>query len=87
VQYLVIFIPRNRYDASSAAIFIEQYRTEIDANVLMGDVGQHPEVDRMRFNLQEQDSDDICHPSPYRYQTIAEYIAGLMRANNVWLAK
>ena len=50
----------------------------------MGDVGQHSGVDWVNFNLQEENSDNICHPSVYGYQTIAEYIAGFLQRNNAW---
>jgi hypothetical protein len=81
---VAVFIPRNRHDTSSAAGFIAAHREQIDADLLLGDVGQHPGVDWPRFNLQEPEGDNICHPSIYGYQMIAEYIAGFMQANKVW---
>ena len=85
VQPVVIFVPRNRLDTSSASEFIAQYRTAIDARLLLGDVAEFPGVDWMKFNLLEEGGGgNICHPSPYGYQTIAEYIAGFMRKKNVW---
>jgi hypothetical protein len=84
VQPVVIFIPRNRLDTSSASTFIMQHRAAIDARLLIGDVGTFEGVDWMKFNTQEKDGDNICHPSRYGYQTIAEYIAGFLRSNQAW---
>jgi hypothetical protein len=86
LQPVAIFIPRNRYDTVSATRFIEDNRAEIDAGLLLADVGQSAGVDWVKFNLQEPDGDDICHPSPYGYQAIADYIATLMRSGSVWPA-
>jgi hypothetical protein len=38
---------------------------------------------REKFNLEEEDIDNICQPSPYGYRMIAEYIADLLRVNNI----
>jgi hypothetical protein len=83
---VAVFIPRNRLDTTSAGKFIEQHRQQIDEELLLGDVGQQQGVDWMKFNLQELEGDNICHPSAYGYQTIAEYIADFMRINHVWPA-
>lgn len=84
VQPVAVFIPRNRRDTSSAATFIAQHRMAIDASLLLGDVAGSPGIDWEKFNLQEEGSDNTCHPSPYGYQAIADYIAQLMRENNAW---
>lgn len=84
VQPVVIFVPRNRLDTSSASAFIAQHRTAIDARLLLGDVAESPDVDWVKFNSLEEGGDNICHPSAYGYQTIAEYIAEFMRRNNIW---
>jgi len=83
-QAVVIFIPRNRHDTQSASWYIDQSRSEFHPGLLIGDVGAKKGVDWINFNLQEQDGDNICHPSTYGYQTIAEYIAEFMRAEKVW---
>lgn len=83
LQPVVIFIPRNRYDTASATKFIERRHADIDTDLVMGDVGQQPGVDWVKFNYQEVDSDNICHPSPYGYQKIADYIARVIRANKL----
>jgi len=83
VQPVAVFIPRNRRDTSSAVKFIAQNRAKIDSQLLLGDVAESARIDWMKFNQQEG-SDNICHPSPYGYQAIAEYIARLMRENKAW---
>lgn len=86
VQPVAVFIPRNHLDLSSAATFIEQQRARLDADLIVGDVATVADVDWEKFNLQERDSDNICHPSPYGAATIAAYIAQLLRDNDVWPA-
>ncbi len=81
---IVIFIPNNRRDTASAAKFIDRRRPEIDSDLLMGDVGRFSDIDWLKFNLEQEGGDDICHPSPYGYQMIADYIAGFLRAHNVF---
>jgi hypothetical protein len=86
VQPIVIFIPRNELDISSASEFIEQHRSQFDARLVIGDVAEVGDIDWLKFNLREERGDNICHPSSYGYQTIADYIARLMRENKVWPA-
>jgi hypothetical protein len=87
VQPVAVFIPRNRRDISSAVTFIEQQRGQIDANLIVGDVAGFADVDWVNFSLQEENSDNICHPSPYGAATIAAYIDQLLRENDVWPAR
>ena len=82
VQPVAIFIPRNQLDTSSASEFIAQHRAEIDPQLQLGDVGEFPGVDWAAFNLSKQNGGNICHPSAYGYQTIADYIAEILRKNN-----
>jgi len=84
VQPVVIFGPRNRLDTSSASGFIAQHRADIDSSLLLGDVGEFPGVDWVKFNTQEEGGNNICHPSVYGYQTIADYIAEFLRKNQAW---
>lgn len=84
VQPVAVFIPRNRLDISSAALFIEQHSAQIDSGLILGDVAGFANVDWEKFNLQEEGSDNICHPSPYGAETIAAYIAALLRENGAW---
>lgn len=84
VQPVVVFVPRNRLDTSSASRFIAQHRADIDSRLLVGDVAELPGVDWIKFNTQEAGGDNICHPSVYGYQTIAEYIAQFLRNNQAW---
>ena len=81
LQPVAVFIPRNRHDISSAAKFIEKHREQFNADLVLGDVGQHPGVDWVEFNQREPEGDNICHPSPYGYQVIADYIYGLLLEN------
>ena len=84
VQPVALFIPRNRLDTSSAVTFIERHRASIDPGLIVGDVAEFAGVDWDRFNLREQNSDNICHPSPYGAATIAAYLAQLLDENHVW---
>jgi len=86
LQFVVIFIPRNRLDTRSASRYIDQSRNELHPDLLIGDLGAMPGVDWTEFNSQEPDSDNICHPSAYGYQTIAEYIAEFIHAKKMWPA-
>lgn len=78
VRPAAIFIPRNRLDTTSASKFIAQNRSKIDSRLLVGDVAEFEGVDWAQFNLQDTDSDNICHPSPYGYGVIAEYTGNLL---------
>lgn len=82
LQPVVIFIPRNRYDTQSASRFIEQNRHLMNDQLLVGDVGRFADIDWDRFNLQKAEGDNICHPTPYGYLMIAEYIATLLKKDD-----
>lgn len=84
VQPVAVFIPRNRRDTTSAGEFIAQNRASIDPQLLLGDVAAAADIDWSVFNLEEPDSDNICHPSPYGYQAIADYIARFIREHKAW---
>jgi len=84
VKPVVIFIPRNRYDTQSAGRFIEANSRSLDDRLLVGDVAGFAGIDWNRFNLRETEGDNICHPSPYGYRMIAEYIAGFLKDNGAW---
>ena len=86
LQPVVIFIPRNRLDTRSASRYIDQSRDELHPDLLIGDVGAMPGVDWNEFNSQEPASNNICHPSTYGYQAIAEYIAEFIQAKKIWPA-
>jgi hypothetical protein len=83
VKPVVIFIPRNSLDTSSAIGFIARRRAELDSSLVIGDVAEFEGVDWINFNLREAVGDNICHPSPYGYDIIAQYIAQLLRRNEV----
>jgi hypothetical protein len=80
---IVVFIPRNRLDTSSASKFIADHRADIDSRLLIGDVAEFPDINWNKFNLEEAESDNICHPSSYGYQSIAQYIAEIMTKSGV----
>ncbi|MDH3886667.1 MAG: hypothetical protein OET63_20785, partial [Desulfobacterales bacterium] len=82
LQPVAVFIPRSRHDTNSAAKFIEKHRAEFDPGLLLGDVGQHPNVDWLAFNLEQPEGDNICHPSAYGYQIIADYIGAMLPKNS-----
>jgi len=71
VQPVVVFIPRDPRDTQSAAQFIDAQRAQIDASVLLVDVGASQGVDWGRYNLRPPGEDKFCHPSPYGAQQIA----------------
>jgi hypothetical protein len=78
---VVIFIPRDKYDTKSVSKFIEKHKESLPSNLLVGDVGT-AEIDWDRYNLIETKDGkdvDLCHPSPYGYRKIAEYVADLLR--------
>jgi hypothetical protein len=80
---VVVFLPRNQHDTSSAAGFIERYRAEFGKDLLLGNLGQSTSVDWEKFNLLEPDGENTCHPSSYGYQKIAEYVATLLHDNEI----
>lgn len=86
MQPVVVFVPHNRLDTISASQFIAQHRAAFDPHLLIGDVAEFDGVDWVKFNYREKVGDNICHPSPYGYLTIAEYIAELLRKNHAWPA-
>jgi hypothetical protein len=81
LQPVVVFIPRNRLDIASATGYVSRHRNQFHPALIVGDVASHPNVNWIKFNLQEPDSDNICHPSPYGYRIIADYVADLLRAS------
>lgn len=86
VQPVAIFVPRNRFDTTSATEFIARHRKDIDARLLLGDVGEFAGVDWIKFNYAQASGDNTCHPSPYGYDAVARYIAGFLQASQVWPA-
>ncbi len=82
VQPIVVFIPRNRYDTQSASDFVAINQDQFNEKLLIGDVG-NADLDWKKFNLEEADNNNTCHPSSYGYRMIAEYVGELIRAHNV----
>lgn len=84
VQPIVVFIPRNRLDTQSPSIFLDNYGERLNPNLVIGDVGR-ADVNWKDFNFEEKDNDNICHPSPYGYRAIAEYVAGLLKSSGKYV--
>jgi hypothetical protein len=53
-------------------------RALLHRDLVLTDVGTAP-IDWSRFNLQEPDSDDICHPSPYGQREIANHLQEVLQ--------
>jgi lysophospholipase L1-like esterase len=81
---VAIFLPRNRFDTQSASAFLEAHRADLPADLLVADAGTAP-IDWSRYNLEVSDGDDldICHPSAYGYDALAEFVASEMRAAGI----
>jgi hypothetical protein len=83
---VVIFIPRDKYDRSSATRFVDKNRERFQEDLLMGDVGT-ADMNWDRYNLldtSEMDNIRFCHPSPYGHRKIAEYIGDFLTEKNAW---
>jgi hypothetical protein len=86
---VVIFIPRDKYDRSSATRFVDKNREFLRENLLIGNVGAE-KMNWDRYNLMdtsEMDNIRFCHPSPYGHRKIAEYVADLLTERDAWPSK
>ena len=72
---VVLFMPRNPFDLTSASAFLDARRSHLPDNLVVGDVGA-TRIDWPRYNL--RNADNICHPSPYGYRKIAAAAARLI---------
>lgn len=78
---IVLFIPRDKYDTKSVSKFLEKNQPLLPRGLLIGDVGG-AEMNWDHYSLIEtKDGKDVdfCHPSPYGYGKIAQYVADLLR--------
>lgn len=77
---IAVFLPRNRFDTTSASHFLATQRDRLPAGLVVADAGSAP-IDWSRYNLEISDGDDLdmCHPSAYGYDALAEFIAGVLR--------
>ena len=80
LRAVAVFLPRNRFDTQSASDFLAARRDRLPAGLVVADAGAAP-IDWSRYNLEVSDGDDvdICHPSAYGYDALAEFIAGILR--------
>lgn len=69
VAPVVLFMPQNRNDLSSAALLVATLRDERPQALLL-DVAEG-ELDWSRYNL----NGSLCHPSAYGYEQIARHVA------------
>jgi hypothetical protein len=84
---VVLFIPRDKYDTKSISRFIENNKAHLPRGLLIGDVGR-AEIEWDRYSLLDtKDGNvvDFCHPSPYGYGKIAEYVADLLNENAAFI--
>lgn len=77
---VAVFLPRNRFDTRSASEFLAAQRERLPSGLVVADAGRAP-IDWSRYNLEVADGDDvdICHPSAYGYDALAEFVAGVLR--------
>lgn len=77
---VAVFLPRNRFDTRSASAFLAAHRAQLPVDLVVADAGTAP-IDWSRYNLEVSQADDldICHPSAYGYDALAEFIAGVLR--------
>lgn len=72
---IVVFIPQNRRDRTSAALWIREFASRLPGNGVVVDARMDG-ADWGRFN---QGSEQACHPSSYGYATIAAAYAGALK--------
>jgi hypothetical protein len=84
LQPVVVFFPRNRFDTSSASSFLATQRQRFPAGLVAADAGAAA-IDWDRYNLEGERSGepDLCHPSAYGYDALAEGVAQTLRANGL----
>ncbi len=81
----VVFVPRNRLDTESVSKLLDASADRIPAGLIVGDVAR-ADLDWEAFNLYDPEDDNICHPSPYGYRAIAEFMDALLRSRGAWPA-
>lgn len=77
---VAVFLPRNRFDTTSASHFLAAQAGRLPPGLVLADAGT-ASIDWSRYNLEVSDGDDldICHPSAYGYDGLAEFVAGVLR--------
>lgn len=77
---VAVFLPRNRFDTTSASHFLAAQAGRLPPGLVVADAGTAP-IDWSRYNLEVSDGDDldVCHPSAYGYDALAEFVAGVLR--------
>lgn len=84
LRALVVFFPRNRFDTTSASRFVAAERHRFPPGLAVADAGEAA-IEWSRYNIEKVEGDDldICHPSAYGYDALAEYVAGVIRARGL----
>ena len=74
IKPIVVFLPRNRLDRTSAALWIRDFAPRLPANGVVVDA-RMDDADWTRFNVR---GDVACHPSSYGYGRIAAAYAAAL---------
>lgn len=85
VRPVVVFTPRDKYDTRSVSKFIQKNMERLPKDLVICDVGA-ADIDWDRYNLldrSKKNNINICHPSPYGHQKIAEYVDHFIRKGKI----
>lgn len=84
LQPVVVFFPRSHFDTSSASSFLAAQQQRFPAELVAADAGAAA-IDWDRYNLVRERSGelDLCHPSAYGYDALAEVVAQTLRGNGL----
>ena len=74
LQPAVVFMPRNRHDVDSVGKLLAEQGDRLPEGLSVIDVGAS-EIDWQRYNLENLNDGNICHPSVYGYAGIARHVA------------
>jgi hypothetical protein len=75
---VVLFIPQNQMDIESPRVVVKDLRQKYKDSAAILDVGEE-DIKWDKFNRLQNE----CHPSPYGYRAIAEYVAAEISHSNV----
>ena len=71
---VVVFMPRNRLDIQSVQTLIAEQGDRFADGLTVVDVAA-ADIDWSRYNLENKEDGNICHPSEYGYSEIAQHLA------------